>query len=171
MKKFLKIGIAALLLGLLGYMGFKIWSVINHKNQVAANIATMPPFTYQNIAGGLFSNANLLPATPTIFVYFNSDCEFCNQEAAMISENLAKFRSVQLVFVSFEKPAAIAQFAKKHKLTAHANLTFVADTKASFATTFDVKSLPCLVLYDKNQHLIEKLKGQTKTETLLKKLQ
>ena len=54
---------------------------------------------------------------------------------------------------------------------AYDKINFLSDTKVSFATTFDVKSLPCLVLYDKNQQLIEKIKGQTKAEILIKKLE
>ena len=89
----------------------------------------------------------------------------------MIQESVNKFAPYQLVFVSFEKPKDINSFAKKHNLLNYDNVHFVCDTKVTFATTFDVQSLPCLVLYDKNQQLIEKIKGQTKVETLIKKLQ
>ena len=41
----------------------------------------------------------------------------------------------------------------------------------SFRSTFDINSLPCMVLYDKDKKLIEKIKGQIKVEALLKKLQ
>jgi thioredoxin-related protein len=75
-----------------------------------------------------------------------------------------------LVFISFEKPEIIKGFASKFHLNNYSNVHFLADTKITFATTFDVKSLPSLVLYDKNQKLIEKIKGQIKTETLIKKL-
>jgi thioredoxin-related protein len=89
----------------------------------------------------------------------------------MIKENIAKFNDFQLVFISFEKSDLIKAFATKYKLNHYVNITFLSDTKVSFSTTFDVKSLPCLVLYDKKQRLIEKIKGQTKAETLIKKLQ
>jgi hypothetical protein len=89
----------------------------------------------------------------------------------MIQESVDKFRPYQLVFVSFEKPELIKTFAKKHHLLNYDNIHFVCDTKATFATTFDIQSLPCLVLYNKNQQIIEKIKGQTKVETLVKKLQ
>jgi thioredoxin-related protein len=88
----------------------------------------------------------------------------------MIKENIEKFKDFQLVFISFEKSDLIKAFATKYKLNNYVNITFLSDTKVSFSTTFDVKSLPCLVLYDKNQRLIEKIKGQTKAETLIKKL-
>jgi thioredoxin-related protein len=89
----------------------------------------------------------------------------------MIQERIEQFTPHQLVFVSFEKPEKIESFAKKYNLQNYDNIHFVCDTKVTFATTFDVQSLPCLVLYDKNQQLIEKIKGQTKVEALLKKLQ
>ena len=144
---------------------------INHKKEIAANIKTIPAFRYQNIKGESFSNKNLKAYTATLFIYFNSECEYCNQEAQMIQESIDKFASHQLVFVSFEQPKKIASFAKKHNLLNYDNIHFVCDSKVTFATTFDIQSIPCLVLYDKNQQLIEKLKGQTKVETILKKLQ
>ena len=55
------------------------------------------------------------------------------------------------------------------KLLHYDNIYFLSDSKISFATTFDVKSMPCLVLYDKDNNLIEKIKGQVKIETVLEK--
>ncbi|MNE87226.1 AhpC/TSA family protein [compost metagenome] len=105
-----------------------------------------------------------------MFVYFNSECEFCNHEAEMIKENIVAFKDIQIVFISFEKPDGIKSFAQKHKLLNYDDIHFIHDIKADFAATFDVKSLPSIVLYDKNQKLIERFKGQVKAETILKKL-
>lgn len=170
MKKILKIIIPILFICVLGYFGVQIFTKIQHKKEVAENIKTIPKFDYQNIKGGVFSNANLKKDTPTLFVYFNSECEFCNEEAQMIHANIKQLAAFQLVFISFEKPALIRAFATKHQLNSYDNVTFLSDSKVSFATTFDVKSLPCLVLYDKNQKLIEKIKGQTKVDVLVKKI-
>ncbi len=170
MKKILKIIVPILFMCVLGYFGVQIFTKIQHKKEVAENIKTIPKFEYQNIKGGVFSNANLKKDAPTLFVYFNSECEFCNEEAQMIQANIQQLAAFQLVFISFEKPVLIKSFAAKHQLNAYDNVTFLFDLKVSFATTFDVKSLPCLVLYDKNQKLIEKIKGQTKVDVLVKKL-
>lgn len=170
MKKYLKIIIPILFISLLGYFGFKVFEKIKHKKEVAENIKTIPAFDYQNIKGANFTQEDLKKEMPMLFVYFNSDCEFCNEEAEMIRQNMEKFADIQLVFVSFETPELIEGFAIKHQLTTYDNIHFLCDSKITFATTFDVKSLPCLVLYDKNQKLIEKIKGQVKAETLLKKL-
>jgi peroxiredoxin len=171
MKKYLKILIPLIFIGSLTFLGYQIVTKINHEKEVAANIKTIPTFKYQNINGGTFSNNNLKEDTPTLFIYFNSECEYCNEETKMIQERIEQFTPNQLVFVSFEKAKKIEYFAKKYNLQNYDNIHFVCDSKVTFATTFDVQSLPCLVLYDKNQQLIEKIKGQTKVEVLLKKLQ
>jgi peroxiredoxin len=170
MKKYLKIILPVLFMGLFGFLIFQITSKINHKKEVAENIKTIPKFSFQNINGGVFTDQNIIKNTPTIFIYFNSECEFCNEEAEMIKENLEKFSNFQLIFVSFEQPELIKTFAEKHQLINYDKINFLSDTKVSFGPTFDVKSLPCLVLYDKNRQLIEKIKGQIKPEILLKKL-
>ncbi len=171
MKKYFKILLPILFLAGLAFLGYQIISKIQYKNQVAINIKTIPKFEYQNIKGGNFNNSNLAANTPTVFLYFNTECEFCNEEAKMIQDNIQKFATMQLIFVSFEKTAAIKSFSKIHKLNTHDNVYFLCDSKATFATTFDVKSLPCIVLYNKNHQLIEKIKGQTKAQTILKKIE
>jgi len=170
MKKYLKIIIPLALISLLAILGYQVISKINHKKEVAENIQNIPVFSYQNIKGGFFTKEDLKKETPILFIYFNSECEYCNEETQMIQENIEQLKDVQLVFISFEKLEKINAFATKYQLTTYDNVHFLSDTKVAFATTFDVKSLPCLVLYDKNQQLIEKIKGQTKVETLVKKL-
>jgi peroxiredoxin len=169
-KKYLKTILPVLFLVLFGFLIFQITSKINHKNEVAENIKTIPTFNFQNVNGGRFTNENLIKNTPTLFVYFDSECEFCNEEAEMIQQNIDKFSPIQLIFVSIENPAKIKEFAIHHKLINYDKINFLSDTQVSFAPTFDVKSLPCLVLYDKDQHLIEKIKGQIKPEVLIEKL-
>ena len=170
MKKILKITIPILFLLVLGYVGYRIVCQINHKREVAENIKSIPKFAYQNTKGDVFTNENIKENTATLFVYYNSECDFCNEEAKMIQENIQKFKGFQLVFISFEVQDKIVQFAQKFSLYDYDNVHFLCDSEATFATTFDVKSLPCLVLYDKEQQLIEKIKGQVKAETILKKL-
>jgi peroxiredoxin len=170
MKKYIKISIVLLLIGVFGYFGYQVISKINHKKEVAENIKSIPNFEYLGLNGKVYTEKNLKPDTPTLFVYFNSDCEFCNEEAKMIKENSEQLEAVQIIFISFQTQEEISAFATRHQLLNYGNITFLRDSKVTFATTFDVKSLPCLVLYDKDQNLIEKIKGQTKVALILQKL-
>ncbi|WP_445713336.1 peroxiredoxin family protein [Flavobacterium sp.] len=169
MKKILKIVIPILIISLLAFMGYKVVSKINHKKQVAENIKKMPAFSYLTLENKIFTNENLEEGKPTLFIYFNSECDFCNHEAEMVQQNIEQLKDIQVVFISYEPVEKIKQFATKFNLLHHANISFLSDSKITFAATFDVKSMPCLVLYDKNNILIEKIKGQVKIETVLEK--
>jgi peroxiredoxin len=170
MKKYIKIIISFLFVVLFGFLIFQIVSKFNYKKEVAENIKIIPPFNFQNVNGGHFTNENLIKNTPTLFIYFNSECEFCNEEAEMIEQNIDMFFQIQLIFVSIESTYKIKEFATNHKLINYDKINFLSDSKVSFAYTFDVKSLPCLVLYNKDQYFIEKIKGQIKPEVLIQKL-
>lgn len=170
MKKYFKITLVLTFISILAFFVYQIIIRINYKEEVAENIKSIPEFSYKNTNGGTFSNQNLKCDTATLLIYFNSECEYCNEEAEMIKENTEKLNNVEIIFVSFEQPEIIKKFAIKHQLTSNDNIHFLCDHKITFATTFDVKSLPCLVLYDKDQKLLAKIKGQTKIEILLKKL-
>ncbi|MFB9077577.1 peroxiredoxin family protein [Flavobacterium procerum] len=170
MKKYLKIIFLVLIIGSLVFLITEIITKINYKKEIAEKINTIPIFCYQDINGKNFTNDNLSKSTPVIFIYFNTECEYCNEEAQMISENINKFKNFQIVFISIEEIELIKKFVLFHKLNNYDNLYFLRDSKVSFASTFDVNTLPCIVLYNKNRKLIEKIKGQTKPELLFKKL-
>ena len=169
MKKTLKIVIPLLIISLLAFMGYKVVNKNNHKKQVAENIKQMPSFSYVTLENKIFTQENLVQNKPTLFIYFNSECDFCNHEAEMVQQNIEQLKDIQVVFISYEPVEKIKQFATKFKLLNHDNISFLSDSKISFATTFDVTSMPCLVLYDKENNLIEKIKGQVKIETVLEK--
>lgn len=170
MKKYLKITLLIAFMGILFFLGYKIVSKINQKKEIAQNIKSIPQFLYQDINGGLFTKKNLKKGTATIFIYFNTECEFCNEEAKIIKENMKYLNDFQLIFVSFEKKENIKKFAQEYQLNTYNNIHFLCDDKVTFASTFDINTLPYLVLYDKEQNLIDKIKGQIKIETLIKKM-
>lgn len=170
MKKDFKPIIILLFISILCFLGYKITCKINHKNEVAQNIKSIPVFSYQNINGKNFTNQSLKKETAVIFIYFNTECDYCINEAQMIKENITQFKDLQLVFVSFENLELIKKFAQKHQLTTYDNVYFLSDNKVSFSTTFDSQSMPSMILYNKKHQLIEKIKGQTKASTLLKKI-
>jgi thioredoxin-related protein len=87
----------------------------------------------------------------------------------MVQQNIEQLKAIQVVFISYEPIEKIKQFANNYKLLNYDNIYFLSDSKITFASTFDVKSMPCLVLYDKENNLIEKIKGQVKIETVLQK--
>jgi len=155
---------------LLSYLSYSIITKTKQKSEIAKKLQTIPDFELKTLDNVSFSNANLKQNTFTIFIYFNSECDFCQHEAENISQNLNKFKTVQFVFVSTEDIEIIKQFSKKYSLNNKSNITFLYDSNFLFTSQFNANSIPYILIYDKKNNLIKKHKGQLNTNGILRAL-
>lgn len=170
MKKILKIIVPILVVSLLMYLGYSIITKMQHKDEVAKTLQTIPGFSFKTLENNTFTNKDLKPNTATVFIYFNSECDFCQHEAQSISDNLEQFKDMQLLFVSTEDIETIKAFAKTYNLINLQNITFLYDSTHTFSNRFDANSIPFILIYNKTQDLVKKHKGQLKPEAILKAL-
>lgn len=171
MKKKIKVLIIIFLLSLFAYLGRNVIAKMQHKNDVAKTLETIQEFSFKTLQNVDFTNANLKTNAPTIFIYFNSECDFCQHEAQSISENILSFKDTQILFVSTENNEIIKEFANKYNLLNQPNIVFLHDNTRTFSTRFDANSIPFLLVYNKKQVLVKKHKGQLKAKALLKFLE
>ena len=157
MKKKIKLLLAIFLFIVIGFLGYKISSKLIHKKEVAERIKVIPNFSFYTLDGNEFSDKNL-QKKPSVFVYFNSECNYCQSEAKKIQERLLDFKGVQLIFISYEEKEAIQQFAKEYQLANQENVLFLEDRKGEFSKLFDVNSIPFMVIYDEDKKLLQKFK-------------
>lgn len=148
-----------------------IFQKIQHKKEIAQNIVMLPAFSFTDLQGNAFTNAHLNPNWATVFVYFNSECDYCLHEAQSIRENLTRFHNTQFVFVSTETTENIKQFAEMQQLLGAENVLFVQDSDLVFTKKFDVNSIPYSLIYNNQNELLYRHKGQIKAETILLHLQ
>lgn len=159
------------ILSLLSYLGYNVIYKVKEKNQVAKQLEIIPDFEFLTLEQQPFTKANLKPNLNTIFIYFSSECDFCQHEAQIISDNLDSFKNVQFIFVSTEPIATIKQFLEQYNLDAKTKITFLYDNNNTFSSQFDANSIPYLLIYNQNQKLIKKHKGQLNAKGILRVLQ
>lgn len=75
------------------------------------------------------------------------------------------------MFVSTEPINAIKQFSKQYSLHNKQNITFLYDNLDIFSSRFDANSIPYVLIYNQNQKLIKKHKGQLNAKGILRVLQ
>ncbi len=170
MKKILKIIIPILALSLLGYLGYSVVTKMQYKSEVSKTLQSIPNFSFKTLDNTIFTNAELVTNTPTVFIYFNTECDFCQHEAQSIGDNLAQFIHVRLLFVSTEPIETIRAFAKTYNLLTQQNITFLYDSTHTFSNRFDANSIPYILIYNKKQELVKKHKGQLRPKAILKAL-
>jgi thiol-disulfide isomerase/thioredoxin len=148
-------------------LGYQIVDKIQIKKEFAARIKELPDFSLSTLEDGVFTQDSLKVNARTIFVYFNSECDFCISEAQKIQERLSEFINTQLIFTSFENVDSIKKFAKTYALLGAKNVVFLEDRKMMFSEIFNASSIPTILVYDENRQLIKKFKGLTKVDALL----
>ncbi|MEW4924281.1 redoxin domain-containing protein [Algibacter sp. 2305UL17-15] len=167
MRKTIKISVLILVLGLTSYLVYGVITKMKYKSDVENTLQTIPNFNFKTLENENFSNADLPSDTPTVFIYFNTECDYCQHEAQSINASLDEFKDVQLLFVSTEEAKIIETFAKKYNLLNTQNIIFLNDTTHSFSRRFDATSIPYVLIYNSKQELIKKHKGQLKAETII----
>lgn len=168
MRKYKKGVLIILLLGVVAFLGISIGNKLSQKKEVAERIQQIPNFSFNTIQqGASFNQNNISKSKPKLFIYFNSECDYCHAEAKQIAQNLSKLNHVQMVFVSYESVETAKTFAEKYNLLNKENITFLEDKKLAFETLFDAKSIPYMLLYSKDNQLIQKFKGATKIDKII----
>ena len=150
------------------YLGYGIVSKTQEKQLVENRLQTVPAFELTALDKRTFSNENLAPGLSTIFIYFNSECDYCQHEAESIRGHLDKFTDVQFAFVSNEPLQAIERFAEQYGLENQPQVNFLHDQDSRFSSQVDVPSIPYLLIYDEQGSLIKRHKGQLNANGLLK---
>lgn len=162
-----KIFFPVLFLVLIASLGFKMVPETSNKEA----IQTLPAFSYKTIDGITFSNRDLLENKPIIFIYFNSECHYCQNEARTIRNDQKNLKDIQLIFISQENQATVKEFAENYKLTGYDNIHLLFDERGDFNKTFAPTMTPFLVIYNKDRELVQKVEGAMPVAKILKTLQ
>lgn len=165
-----KLIIILITLGILFFLSYKVVSIFSYKNKITLQLQTIPEFQLLTLEQTFFSRANLKTNLNTIFIYFNSECDFCQHESQSISQNINKFKDVQFIFVSTENIEIIKQFSEQYKLNNQNNITFLYDSNYLFSNIFDANSIPYILIYNKNNNLIKRHNGQLNANGILRVL-
>ena len=143
---------------------------LQHKEQVQQALAILPDFNFYTLEGASFTNAQLPQNNKIVFIYFNTECEYCFYETKDISEQLERFKATTLLLVSNEKKEAIKAFAIKQNLQDKSQVIFLQDSTYTFAKQFEANSIPYILVYDAQGKLLLRHKGQIRAEKLLQLL-
>lgn len=157
-------------ISLLAFFAISFIIKTKEKRAIADQLITIPSFNFTTLKGTAFSKTDLKGNLNTVFIFFNSECDFCQHEAQSISDNLLELKDMQILFVSFESREIINDFSKTYNLNNNPHITFLNDSTQSFSSEFGVNSFPYIFIYGKDQMLIKKHKGQLNAQVIIKTL-
>lgn len=170
MKKYIRIILPLIAIVVISYSGFRMVEIYRKKKNQNEKIAYIPPFELKSTTGEKFTKANLKKGEPVVFFYFNSECEFCQDETQDIVNNINKFKGIRLIFVSSESIPKIIMFQLNYRLNQYDNIIFLCDFKNTFSKIFGITTFPGSLVYNHNGKLVSRNNGAIKVNYLLKAL-
>ncbi len=103
----------------------------------------------------------------TLVIFFNSECDHCQQEASNLSGNLDQLANAQIWWMSFEEPDVMRSFLEEKGVTNHPNTyAFYIDPEAA-RDLFGFMGMPQSMIYDE-QGLLNAFLGPITFEEQLK---
>ncbi|MCW3115968.1 MAG: hypothetical protein JWM28_50 [Chitinophagaceae bacterium] len=130
---------------------------------------TVPPLKLLAIDSvTYFTKDNLKKNRPVLIMIFNPGCEHCQHETKAITENIDKFKKIQIVMTTPEPFGKMKDFYKEYKLKDFPNITMGRDEHFTLPSFYYIHNLPFLALYDKKQKLISVHEGSFPIEKILK---
>ncbi|GAB2581693.1 peroxiredoxin family protein [Spirosoma areae] len=169
MRTHLKWALPVLVLAVLAYLGWGFTNKLNHKQQVAKRIQTLPDFTAYSIDRSEISSA-ALSNRPAVLIYFDPDCDHCQREAAELQKKAASLASAQVLMLSSAPAPALKTFAKTHKINNLPNVQVAHIDKQTAYETFGFTSVPDVLIYHADGSLAKHFRGETSIEVVARHL-
>lgn len=170
MKKIIVYFIIIIVIGLIGFLGYKTINKINAKEKLAEQLQTIPDFKLVSMDSTSFTINSLDLNKSTVIIFFNSECSHCQYEANAINENISRFAETNLLIMSSEQLSQIMEFASKYHLDKHPLIYLTKIEEENVFETFGSVSVPHTFIYNNQQKLVKEFKGEVKIEAILKYL-
>jgi len=131
---------------------------------------TFPKFLLYTLDDKPFTEKDLPPAPRArIVFFFDPYCDHCQKQATLLAENPKALDGIQLIWVSTETSAALADFREKY-LKKLPNVIVLRDKDFRFDSYFGYSVAPTIYVYDKAGRLKAVHKEEVGLATLLKDL-
>lgn len=132
---------------------------------------TIPEFTvFKAPDSTAFTREDLNKRKSTVFVIFSPDCEHCQRETKMITENIGDFKNTQIVMITYLPYEEMISFYKTYKIANYPQIVMARDTKFFFPVFFKVRNLPSIFVYDKKGKFKKSFEGDVKVQTIVAEL-
>jgi peroxiredoxin len=169
-KQMKKIIILTLLLTIvvgLSYFGYNVIQKQTINKQIESTIQKLPILSFYTTNQEIFTFENN-PQKNTLIIYFHPECEHCQYEAKQISKYQSEFKGTYILMVSPAQLDDIKQFQTEYQLEEISSLKMLWDKDREFETYFGNSTFPTILIYNSNNELQKKYKGEVKIDAIIK---
>jgi peroxiredoxin len=133
-----------------------------HKNEqkISAIQKKLPAFEFYNIDDqSVFSNKNITQEKKICVVYFDPDCDYCENEISSIVKNISSFKNTEILLVSANKLQKLENIRDKFRLKQFQNVHILWDKDLRFESLFGRFMIPSSYIYNNDSTLLKEYHG------------
>ena len=150
-----KVALIISLIAIITLLVYQIFNVAN-SNEIQTRgdiISELPEVSFKMLNG---QDVFIPKSGPTdkLLVFYNSDCEYCQEKAKIFSDKKDQSLDFDVYWISSEPLEKILSFIDQYNLLSE-NFYFLEDRDGASYTHFLVKTTPTLFHYDKSGRFIQ----------------
>lgn len=139
------------------------------KGNTNEGIGTLiPDFKFYDMENKPVTRLSLVPNAPTIFFYFDPDCDHCQLISTMITAHKELFKGMTLVLISWAEVDAIKAFPAKYLPGFPGTLIITKDSEYKIDKWFGYSETPSIYVYNKVYKRTASFKDEVEAEILVK---
>lgn len=170
MKNILKCAIVFIVIITMVFMARSILKKSQHNKEVTFLKKTLPAFRFYRPDSTVFYGNSLPNNQAVVILFFDPDCEFCDEETKDLSKHLKEFKYTNILLVSQSTPEKITSFSKAHDLSNKNNIYLLWDKQGEFSKWFGHVNIPSTFVYDSTLKLCKQFNGEVSSDKILKLL-
>jgi peroxiredoxin len=117
----------------------------------------IPEFKFFRFNDASFTDKDLPPGKMIFFLFFDSDCDHCQNAVKNIGNDYQSFKKIPIFLISIDDQNKINHFMETYgvKLKGQKNVTILQDKLQQFISKFHPRRYPSMFLYSSEKKLID----------------
>ncbi|WP_026765180.1 TlpA family protein disulfide reductase [Sediminibacterium salmoneum] len=167
-RKIIHITVPPILLLLVSFLGYKIWSTTEAKEKIVAATQYLPSIQLRKMDGSIFNTDSFKTYKQLLVLnYFNPECDHCQSMVQELFREQQLVENVKWLMITSASVEKTKRFADSMEIAKLQNVTVLNDTESDFIKTFGTASVPSFYVY-KNGKLLRKHSGECSVAYLVK---
>lgn len=162
-----KILITILILVVAALTAFFLSGILEKQNEIGNTLRTRQKIDWFTDYIETQMDVQMIPNIPTVFIFFNPDCEFCQKVAEIFKKQRDSLGDVQWFWISDASPVSIDEFVERYKFDQISDLIVIRDSNHILSNKAQVTFLPQIFIYDHTGRLVKEFKGETRLSAIL----
>jgi len=129
---------------------------------------TIPAFNVRKVPdSSSFTNNLFQKNKSTVLMFFDPDCDHCQQATKNIIAKIDQFKDVQILMIAIVEFKYIKKFYTNFKIADYPNITVTRDATFDLPRFYGIHSIPDVYVYDKNGKFLNHFKKDIPVDAII----